>query len=147
MKEEYEYGYPDDRELEELIADVERSGMIVPPPYMKELILGELRKEAEVSNKERRAKIQFLVYSTKIVAAAAAAVFCLTIVPADMGGGMTVAANQRMEKRIEKDVERYRQEKEQLLNGKAEQPDILQNAEEAGNGILKHIENWFEMEE
>ena len=39
MKEE-RYKYFDDEELEALIEEVERSGMIAPPVYLKELIMG-----------------------------------------------------------------------------------------------------------
>ncbi len=40
MKEE-RYKYFDDEELEALIEEVERSGMIAPPVYLKELIMEE----------------------------------------------------------------------------------------------------------
>jgi hypothetical protein len=40
MKEE-RYKYFDDEELEALMEEVERSGMIAPPVYLKELIMEE----------------------------------------------------------------------------------------------------------
>lgn len=177
MKKEYDY--MDDSELEAFIAEVEHGGMIAPPVYLKELIMEKAEQEKEacgqgmelrktdsgrnvVAEKEtaKAAKIQFWIYSLKIAAAAAAAMFCLITMPADLsGGGMTEndrIGNDRIEKQIEEDTERYQQEKKKALAGE-ERADrgiggflnaLSGNQSLKGvNGILNGVSNWFGMEE
>lgn len=119
-------GYLDDKELEALIAEVENGGMIAPPVYFKELIMKEVNRRPDDADKTRKAskeelvraaKRRFFADSFKIVAAAAAAVFCLTEMPVDFSGGGMVESN-RIEKRIEEDTERYHEEKQRALAGK-----------------------------
>lgn len=103
----------------------------------------------------RKAKAQFLGYSFKIVAAAAVAVFCLTMIPVDFhGGGMMESG--RIEQRIEKDAKKYQEEKEKAL---AEEENI--GGEHMGffdgrlgldssksvDRILNGFSKWFGMEE
>ena len=122
MKEEY--GYLNDEELEALIMEVENNGMIAPPVYLKEQILNEIAKDGlkEKSGKGsakmsmEKARVQLWIYSAKIMAAAAAAVFGLTIIPVDTGQAMELPENNRIERKIEKDMERYKQESEEILN-------------------------------
>ncbi|NLL77644.1 MAG: hypothetical protein GX235_10435 [Clostridiales bacterium] len=136
MKEEY--GYLDDKELQDLIAQVENGGMVMPPVYLKDQIMGEVLKAASESEKtapgnvqsenntifsnlEKRknaAKMQFLTYSLKILAAAAMAVFCLTAVPMDFSGTPAIWKGNNMEQRINRDMERYEEESKKLLDEK-----------------------------
>ncbi len=189
MKEEY--GYLNDEELEALIADVEKSGMIAPPVYLKELIMERAAQEQdtfeeglpkelipktaentqkaecvlstessiraiEVRKEEaRRAKRRFRIYSFKIAAAAAVAVFCLTVVPIDIAGERAPEGNP-MEKRIEEDIERYQREKERALadveSGSAGLKSFLDGKlgfgfPEGTDRIWNGLTNWFGMEE
>lgn len=57
--------YMDDRELEALIAEVENSGMIAPPVYLKELIMKEVNRRPEEGGKIRKASKEELVRAAK----------------------------------------------------------------------------------
>ncbi len=57
--------YIDDRELEALIAEVENSGMIAPPVYLKELIMKEVNRRPEEGGKIRKASKEELVRAAK----------------------------------------------------------------------------------
>lgn len=128
------YRYLTDEELEALIAEVEDHEMLAPPVYLKELIMEEAVKSesaAEPANPvqsvssagpvkrtgidRKTANIQLMVYSLKIIGAAAAAIFCLTMVPMEMGGSMEDMGNRRMEEAIEEDVAHYREESRRIL--------------------------------
>ena len=128
------YRYLTDGELEALIAEVEDHEMLAPPVYLKELVMEEAVKSesaAEPVNPVRSvepagpvkrsgidrktAKIQLMVYSLKIIGAAAAAIFCLTMVPMEMSGSMEDMGNRRMEEAIEQDVAHYREESRRIL--------------------------------
>ena len=156
--------YMDDRELEALIAEVENSGMIAPPVYLKELIMKEVNRRPEEGGKIRKAskeelvraaKRRFFADSLKIVAAAAAAMFCLTEMPvAFSGGGMLESS--RIEARIEKDTERYYEEKQKALAGKegigVRLGELLEERfgwelPAGTDGIFGGFSNWFGMEE
>lgn len=152
------YKYLNDEELETLIAEVEQNSMIAPPAYLKDEIFSKIRKEeaektaprADVPNHvnektvmelQRKAKLQFIIYSTKIIAAAAAAVICLTVVPLDTARPMMVTAEDSIEQRISKDVEQY---KEEQLRIEKEMEKQLENqakgeanTEDAKKGFLK----------
>lgn len=183
MKEEYRY--LNDEELEALIADVEKNGMIAPPAYLKELIMEGAAQEMAVQSQEaelakkhsekrrelrigrdsrsikagedamRRARIRFWIYSFKIAAAAAVAVFCLTAIPVDVAGEGFPEAGY-MEERIEKDIQRYQQEKEKALADEEREDRGLRNLLDGrlGNGsgkntdgIWNSLTDWFGMEE
>lgn len=105
-----------EKELEALIAEVEENGMIAPPVYLKDRIMEEVHKSESAVRRRRAAKIEFLVYSAKIIGAAAAAIFCLTTVPMDINGEMVLLTNEnnRLEEKIERDVEQYRLENERI---------------------------------
>lgn len=157
-------GYMDDRELEALIAEVENSGMIAPPVYLKELIMKEASRRPDDAGKTRKAskeelvraaKRRFFADSFKIVAAAAAAMFCLMEMPVDFSGGGMMEGS-RIEKRIEEDTERYRKEQERAIAGEegvgARLGEFLEErlgwefpagTDRRSGGFL----NWFGMEE
>lgn len=124
MSEEYRMGrerrYMTDEELEALIAEVEDHEMLAPPAYLKELIMEEAENFIKSTRKKRidkkTAKIQFIIYSAKIIGAAAVALFCLTMVPLDLGGKMPEAGNQWRERIIEEDMECYQKESERMRN-------------------------------
>ncbi len=110
----------------------------------------EVRKE-----EARRAKRRFRIYSFKIAAAAAVAVFCLTVVPIDIAGERAPEGNP-MEERIEEDIERYQREKERALadveSGSAGLKSFLDgklgfNFPEGTDRIWNGLTNWFGMEE
>lgn len=146
MREEYRY--LSDEELEALIMEVENNGMIAPPVYLKEQIRDEIGKDRlkEKGSKEcakmsrQKAQVQLWIYSAKIMAAAAAAVFGLTIIPMDAGQTMERPENSRMERQIEKDVERYKKESEEILNGSVYKEngleDFIKNNKFINNLIL-----------
>lgn len=69
-------GYFKDDELEALIAKVEADGILPAPVYLKERII----KSISV-HKKRSANIILTLYSVKIAAAAAAALFLLIALP------------------------------------------------------------------
>lgn len=115
----------------------------------------EMEETVRAAKAVRKAKAQFLGYSFKIVAAAAVAVFCLTMIPVDFhGGGMMESG--RIEQRIEKDAKKYQEEKEKAL---AEEENI--GGEHMGffdgrlgldssksvDRILNGFSKWFGMEE
>ena len=91
----------------------------------------------------------------KIAGAAAAALFCLTMVPVDMGGNTGDAGNRRMEKEIEEDMARYREESERILTEPVVQEDgigsffgnvlgIFGNGrEEDASSLWNGITEWF----
>lgn len=164
MSEEYRgngrYQYMTEEALEALIAGVEDHGMLNPPVYLKELIMEEVEKSIKPAGKNgidrKTARRQLMVYSMKIIGAAAAAIFCLTMVPMDIGGRMAEAEERRMEKVIEEDVARYREESERILNEPVVREEgfegLWQNMfgkEETGAAasIWKGMTGWFEMEE
>ena len=131
------YQYLTEQELEALIAEVEDHEMLAPPVYLKELIMEEAVKSAKpvdtakfiTKNRidRKTADIQFMVYSLKIIGAAAAAIFCLTMVPMDMGGRPEEMGNRRMEEAIEEDVAHYREESQRILS-----EPMMQNEGERG---------------
>ncbi len=156
------YRYLTDDELEALVAEVADHGMLAPPTYLKDLIMEEAAKPAMPAGNGRKkkidrktAKIQLAVYSLKIAGAAAAALFCLTMVPVDMGGNTGDAGNRRMEKEIEEDMVRYREESERILTEPVVQEDgigsffgnvlgIFGNGrEEDASSLWNGITEWF----
>lgn len=165
MKEEY--GYPNDEELEAMIAEVEQKAMIAPPVYLKDQIMDEIRKAAEpaaivtyphetgiikktenkkrviISQKERerrekKARVQFMLYSAKIIAAAAAAVMCLAVVPMDAGRAMVISPDDSLETRISKDVEKYKEEQQRI---EKELEEEIQNGQGSISGENKDNKN------
>lgn len=72
---EQSVNYLTDEELEKLIMDVEHQGLLSCPSYVREEVL----QRTEVSLKKR--KQQFYLYSAKVCAAAAAAIFLLFTIP------------------------------------------------------------------
>ena len=172
MKEE-RYDYLNDEELEALIAEVERNGMIAPPIYLKELIMkeaepGEMplekgwktehtdgaflqgRKSDDSIRKAGKgdigqaAKRQFRIYSFKIAAAAAAAVISLIAVPMDFPMEGT-AKDNHIERQIEKDIERYQEAKREALE--EEEGKGGGPGGRFGAGIWNGLTNWLGMEE
>lgn len=174
MKEEY--GYPNDEELKTMIAEVEQKAMIAPPVYLKDQIMNEIRKAAEPTatvmythetgitkktgnkkreisspeereHREKKARMQFMLYSAKIIAAAAAAVMCLAVVPMDTGRAVVISADDSLETRISKDVERYKEEQqriekeleEEILNGQGSMNSGNKGAENQNDGSDKGV--------
>ncbi len=72
---EQNMNYLTDEELEKLIQDVENQGMLHCPSYVR----GEILQKTGVSLQKR--KMQFYLYSAKVCAAAAAAIFLLFTIP------------------------------------------------------------------
>ncbi len=114
-----DFRYMTEDELEALIAEVETHGMLAPPAYLKDLIMEEAGKCVKLAGKKgisrKRARIQFMIYSAKIIGAAAVAIFCLTMVPMDPDRGMETE-NQRLEKMMEEDMAYYQKESERIRN-------------------------------
>ena len=159
------YRYLTDDELEALIAEVEDHGMLAPPAYLKDLIMEEAAKPVKsaapagnIRKKkidQKAAKIQLAVYSLKIVGAAAAAIYCLTMVPMDVGRNTGDAGNRKMEKEIEEDVARYREESERILKEPVVQEDSIgsffgnvfgmlgNGREEDASSLWTGITEWF----
>lgn len=175
------YDYFDDEELEALIEEVERSGMIAPPVYLKELIMEgashvedslegsgeethekgphvgialERRQEVSCGRTGRResiretAKRQFLMYSFKIVAAAAVAVISLTVVPMEFAGER-MAEDNHIERQIEKDAERYQEAKRDALKQEEDGESGLWSlmGGRLGDRIWNGLNDWLGMEE
>lgn len=117
MKEEL--GYLSEEELSRLIAEAEGSGRVAPPVYLKDCIMDAARGIKVISmdaeKRKRAAKLQFLTYSLKIFSAAAAAVFCLTVVPLDFSAGFAPADRSRVERRIDENMERHEERNKRLL--------------------------------
>lgn len=121
-----EYNYLTDEELEALIGNVEEKSMIAPPVYLKQQIMEEIRKEKDsppvntekyvsAQNVRKKKNLQLLLYSAKIITGAAAAIICITVVPFGAGRENVLMTNKKMEISIEKDAERYREEKRRLV--------------------------------
>lgn len=116
-----EYNYLTEEELEAMIADVEAKSMLASPVYLKEQIMEEIRKETAVPlpHKEKpirkKPNVRLLLYSAKIMAGAAAAVLCITVVPLDSGREMISLPDRNMEMLMEEDAERYEEEKQRLM--------------------------------
>ena len=68
--------YLTDDELDRLIADVECQGLLQSPSYLRNEVL------AGTENSLQKRKLQFYIYSVKVCAAAAAAIFVLFTIPA-----------------------------------------------------------------
>jgi len=117
MKEEQ--GYLSEEELNDLIAEVEGSGGVAPPVYLKDCIMDAARGIKVISidaeKRKRAAKLQFITYSLKIFTAAAVAVFCLTVVPLDLTTGYAPADRSRVERRIDENMERHEERNKKLL--------------------------------
>ncbi|MBQ8821712.1 MAG: hypothetical protein IJZ82_03650 [Lachnospiraceae bacterium] len=86
---EQKWNYLTDEELEKLIQDVENRGMLSCPSYVR----GEILQKTGVSLEKR--KMQFYLYSAKVCAAAAAAIFLLFTIPA---GPMVVSGEDMVAK-------------------------------------------------
>lgn len=156
-----EYRYLSDEELEAMIAGVEEREMIASPVYLKKLIMDEALKQVSeapkvqiVSYKERKAAAnrQLIFYSAKIISAAAVAVFCLLAVPMNLSGGhIPYEAGNRIERQVEKDMEWYRQEAEQVLKQKPDDKSSLEqiifNKSEEIFGWIHNKKNNESMEE
>lgn len=113
-----EYRYLNDEEMEALIAEVEKEAMIAPPVYLRDQIMDGIRADAgkndnDMLERRKKARVQFLVYSAKIIAAAAAAL-CLTVIPMDTGRTMVFSSEKVLEERISKDVEKYKEEQQRI---------------------------------
>lgn len=114
-----EYRYMTDKELEALIAGVEDHGMLAPPVYLKELIMKEAKGLAAVRKKgidKKTARRVLMVYRAKVIGAAAAAIFCLVMVPMEIDGGKPDGSSQWRQKVIEEDMKYYQEESERLRN-------------------------------
>lgn len=114
-----DFRYMTEDELEALIAEVEAHGMLTPPAYLKGLIMEEAGKSVKPIGKKgisrKKAQMQFMIYSAKIIGAAAVAIFCLTMVPMDSDRGMETE-NRRREKIMEEDMAYYQKESERIRN-------------------------------
>lgn len=112
MKEEYRY--LSEEELDSLIADVEKDGMVKAPVYLKQEILKKAvsdgKGKALSSEKKTAARIQLFVYSAKIIAAAAAAVYCLILMPTSLNRSTVSPEHSIREQRIERDMAEYEKE-------------------------------------
>lgn len=79
----YREDYLSDQELEELIRQVEEQDMIAAPDYLEEKICTKIRQSEQVvqyrAKKSTRQRLFF--YSLKVIAASAAAIAFLYIVP------------------------------------------------------------------
>lgn len=130
------YRYLSDEELEAMIAGVEEKELIAPPVYLKDMIMTRARESVSAmqdksgepavvpykaktlirSEKKAAVNRQLILYSIKIISAAAVAVFCLAAVPMNLSGGYTPLKDKdRIERLIDKDMERYKQEEEEFL--------------------------------
>lgn len=103
-----------------------------------------------------------MTYSLKIAGAAAAAIFCLTQVPMNVGEEIPVriSENSHLEKKIERDVEQYRLENqricaEALSKGQQSDDGFRWEADDADKGrifpykadiLWKEITGWLGME-
>lgn len=77
----------DDREILELIRQAESEGLLKAPGHMKEEILKRSESiDYRLSVRTRRfsQKTEFYLYSAKVAAAVAAALFMIVMVPADI---------------------------------------------------------------
>lgn len=123
-----EYGYPKDDELEQLIAAVERNGMLTAPVYLKQEILTQAKafqtgpSEApsikvlldgnasvpRTGNPKASARIKLFIYGAKMIAAAAAAVFVLLTMPVGWNRNAVLPDYSERERQIEEDMARDR---------------------------------------
>lgn len=97
-----------DEQMEAFIAYIEENEMIQAPGNLKEKILQESKKEktpmqvskgiTSVNMKKTSAKAQFFIYSLKISAAVAAAVFLLAFIDIDSTPAFSMP-KQNMEKK------------------------------------------------
>lgn len=115
--------YLSDKELDALIAEVEAGGMIAPPIYLKSQIMGNISSEVSIeipesSMKKRRINRQLTLYSLKIAAAAAVAVFSLTAMPMSFLAGAKAPEQDRLEEKIEKDMKLYEEENKKMSEEK-----------------------------
>lgn len=155
------YRYLSEEELEAMIAQVEEKELIASPVYLKDMIMARVQEpiserpdnpeewnavpcKANALNyreKKAAANRQLILYSVKIISAAAVAVFCLTAVPVNFSGGyMPLKERGRIERQIEKDLERYKQEEEQFLkqsiSGKSDLEQFISDKSEEIFGIF-----------
>lgn len=72
--------YPSDEELVKMIADIESEPLLRPPKEFKNEIIGQIRRK-----RKYRKNVQLFSYSVKVIAATAAAVAIVFIVPANIG--------------------------------------------------------------
>lgn len=124
MNDKDQYQYMSDEELNKLIQDVEFTGMLSPPSYLKDQIMEKVISEKKEEktlittvdyNKKRNKQKQLFLYSMKVAAAAIAALYFLMTVPMDMAQNATPRYEDRMEERIREDMKEYEAENQKLL--------------------------------
>ena len=119
-------------------------------------------KEAGISWGSRKgvdrktAKRILMVYRAKVIGAAAAAIFCLMVVPLEMDGGRAKDSDRWREKVIEEDMERYQEESDRVRKepemekgGMGSFMETIFGKRRAGEmaSLWEGMTGWFRMEE
>lgn len=133
MKHTYRDDYLSDKELEELILQVEEREMISAPEYLEHKIVDRLRHQEQLV--EYKTKIsagrKLLSYSLKVAAASAAAIAFLIIVPA-----------VERESGISEDITVIETQQEQRQEDEREdkrEPSLIQNINQKTNEFCGNL--------
>ncbi len=125
--------YPTDEELNQFIEEMERQELYAPK-YLKEQIVLKV-KESERPETGSNHQVSFLVYTFKMVAGMAAALFLIFAIPTSNGSDLSYAAFLEEKSDVSREIlqkEENRQTKERvqrhLENGKNK---ILQFSDDA----------------
>lgn len=156
-----EYRYYDDVELEKLIAQVESKEMLSAPVYLKDEILNQISVNTELVSelvseqakpvedspgkwKNIVAHRQFIIYSLKIVAAAAAALFILVTVPVGTG---YEAPNNFRQRQLEREAESYIKDKNEVIRQENADRNQITNFVSKGlsqlSGQFNNVSDWL----
>ena len=151
MRKEDTPEYLSDEELEALIRETEEGPMIKAPEYLEENILHKIEQQQKVTVYKEKvsAKRKLLIYSMKVMAAAAAAIAFLIVVPTvekqsrpDMETYVAEAKEQ-----VNKDL----QEQKEKTKKRSEEQNFLQSVNDASsafcNFITETTNGWFLKEE
>lgn len=150
MRKEDTPEYLSDEALEALIRETEEGPMMKAPEYLEESILHKMEQQKVIVYKEKvSAKRKLLIYSMKVMAAAAAAIAFLIVVPTveqqsrpDMETYVAEAKEQ-----VNKDL----QEQKEKTKKRSEEQNFLQSVNDASsafcNFITETTNGWFLKEE
>lgn len=143
--------YLSDEALEALIRETEEGPMIKAPEYLEENILHKIEQQQKiiVYKEKVSAKRKLLIYSMKVMAAAAAAIAFLIVVP-------TVEQQSRpnMETYVaeaKEQVNKDLQEQKEKAKKRSEEQNFLQSVNDASSAFCDFItettNGWFLKEE
>lgn len=133
MKHTHSNHYLSDKELEELILQVEEHEMISAPEYLEHRIVDKIRHQDQIVDYKTKisAKRKLISYSLKVAAASAAAIAFLIIVPA-------VEKESGISENITL-IETQREQRKEYEREDRRGPSLIQNVNQATNEFCGNL--------